>query len=275
MKVKPREDKNNKVKYIIKTKIGNKAYQKIIVNIKEHAKRMQKPKDNMGVKAVRLYNSYILGIHNYFDCATNCNIDLAKIAFITRATLKNRLHLRKKKVNETIPKYMEKSYGKSKQIRFVYNTPMIPIGYIQHQWARQFKGYSPFLASDREQLHKNQKAVNTSELRYLMENPIQGQSVEYNDNRISLFVGQYGKCYITEKSLNPSEMHCHHKKPRALNGTDEYKNLVLIDEDVHRLVHATKDETIKGYIQKLNLTTKMLEKVNKLRKLANLQVICN
>jgi hypothetical protein len=108
-----------------------------------------------------------------------------------------------------------------------------------------------------------------------MENPIQGQSVVYNDNRISLFVGQYGKCYITEKLLNLSEMHCHHKKPRALNGTDEYKNLVLIDEDVHRLVHATKDETIKGYVQKLNLTTKMLEKVNKLRKLANLQVICN
>jgi len=108
-----------------------------------------------------------------------------------------------------------------------------------------------------------------------MENPIQGQSVEYNDNRISLFVGQYGKCYVTQKPLILSEMHCHHKKPRALNGTDEYKNLVLIDEDIHRLVHATREETIKGYAQMLKLTTIMLEKVNKLRKLAKLDVICN
>ncbi len=138
-----------------------------------------------------------------------------------------------------------------------------------------FSQKSLYVAEDREVIHKNQKAVDISELKYLMENPIQGQSIEYNDNRISLFVGQYGKCYITEKLLNPSEIHCHHKKPRALNGTDEYKNLVLIDEDVHRLVHANKEETIKGYILKLNLTTKMLEKVNKLRKLANLQVICN
>lgn len=272
---KKRKDTRNRDKYVVQSHIGNKAYEKIITTIKEHAKKLQKPKDNIGSKAVYAFNSYVLGIHNYFNCATNCNIDLAKIAFITRATLKNRLHLRRKKANEKIPKYMDKSYGKSMQLRFVYDTPMLPIGYIQHQKQMNFSQKSLYIADDREQLHKNQKAVNTSELRYLMENPIQGQSVVYNDNRISLFVGQYGKCYITEKLLNLSEMHCHHKKPRALNGTDEYKNLVLIDEDVHRLVHATKDETIKGYVQKLNLTTKMLEKVNKLRKLANLQVICN
>ncbi len=272
---KKRKDTRNRDKYVVQSHIGNKAYEKIITTIKEHAKKLQKPKDNIGSKAVYAFNSYVLGIHNYFNCATNCNIDLAKIAFITRATLKNRLHLRRKKANEKIPKYMDKSYGKSMQLRFVYDTPMLPIGYIQHQKQMNFSQKSLYIADDREQLHKNQKAVNTSELRYLMENPIQGQSVEYNDNRISLFVGQYGKCYITEKLLNLSEMHCHHKKPRALNGTDEYKNLVLIDEDVHRLVHATKDETIKGYVQKLNLTIKMLEKVNKLRKLANLQVICN
>jgi len=272
---KKRKDTKSKDKYVVQSHIGNKAYRKIITTIKEHAKKMQKPKDNKGKNAVRLYNSYVLGVHNYFNCATNCNLDLAKIAFITRATLKNRLHLRKKKANEKIPKYMDKSYGKSKQIRFVYDTPMIPLGYIQHQKAFQYRGYTPYKAEDREIIHKNQKAVDTSELKYLIENPIQGQSIEYNDNRISLFVGQYGKCYITEKLLNLNKMHCHHKKPRALDGTDEYKNLVLIDEDIHRLVHATKEETIKGYTQKLNLSTKMLEKVNKLRKLAKLQVICN
>ncbi len=273
---KKRKDRNNKDNFVVQSQIGNKAYQKIIATVKEHAKKMQKPKDNKGSKAVNAYSSYVLGVHNYYNCATNCNIDFSKIAFITRSTLKNRLPLRrKKKANESIPKYMAKSYGNSKQLRFVYDTPMLPIGYIQHQKAFQYSGYTPYIASDREEIHKNQKAVSTSDLKYLMENPIQGQSVEYNDNRISLFVGQYGKCYITDKPLNPSEMHCHHKKPRALNGTDEYKNLVIIEENIHRLVHATKEETIKEYIQKLNLTTKQLEKVNKLRGQAKLLVICN
>ena len=273
---KKRKDRNNKDNFVVQSQIGNKAYQKIIATVKEHAKKMQKPKDNKGSKAVNAYSSYVLGVHNYYNCATNCNIDFSKIAFITRSTLKNRLPLRrKKKANETIPKYMAKSYGQRKQLSFVYDTPMIPIGYIQHQKAFQYSGYTPYIASDREEIHKNQKTVSTSDLKYLMENPIQGQSVEYNDNRISLFVGQYGKCYITDKPLNPSEMHCHHKKPRALNGTDEYKNLIIIEENIHRLVHATKEETIKEYIQKLNLTTKQLEKVNKLREQAKLLVICN
>lgn len=45
-----------------------------------------------------------------------------------------------------------------------------------------------------------------------MHNPIIERSVEYNDNRISLYVGQKGKCYITGKELNIGNMHCHHKK---------------------------------------------------------------
>jgi RNA-directed DNA polymerase len=272
---KKRKDRNDKDKFVVQSQIGNKAYQKIITTIKEHAKKMQKPKDNKGSKAVNAYNSYVLGVHNYYNCATNCNIDFSKIAFITRSTLRNRLPLRRKKANEKIPKYMVKSYGKSEQLRFIYDTPLIPIGYIQHQKQMNFSQKSLYIAIDREEIHQNQKAVSTSDLKYLMENPIQGQTVEYNDNRISLFVGQYGKCYITEKPLNPSEMHCHHKKPRALNGTDEYKNLVIIEENIHRLIHATKDETIREYIKMLNLTTRQLEKVNKLREQAKLLVICN
>jgi len=180
----------------------------------------------------------------------------------------------KKNANDKIPKYMEKSYGNSKQLRFLYDTPMLPIGYIQHQKQMNFSQKSIYVSKDREEIHQNQKAVDTSDLKYLVKNPIQGQSAEYNDNRVSLFVGQYGKCYVTGEPLNINEMHCHHKKPRALGGTDEYKNLILIGEDIHRLLHSTKIETIKEYVTKLGLSTKGLEKVNKLRKQANLQEIC-
>lgn len=271
---KKRKDKNNRDKFVVQSQIGNKAYQKIIETIKRHTKKMQKPIHNKPEMAVRNYNSYVLGVHNYYSCATHCNLDFSKIAFITRATLKNRLPLRKKNANDKIPKYMEKSYGDSKQLRFLYDTPMLPIGFIQHQKVYQYRGYIPYIALDREKIHQNQMAVKINDLRYLVENPIQGQSAEYNDNRVSLFVGQYGKCYVTGKPLNITEMHCHHKKPRALGGTDEYKNLVLIEENIHRLLHLTKDEIIAEYVRKLGLSTKELEKVNRLRKQANMQEIC-
>jgi hypothetical protein len=39
-------------------------------------------------------------------------------------------------------------------------------------------------------------------------------------------------------------------------------------------LHLTKDEIIAEYVRKLGLSTKELEKVNRLRKQANMQEIC-
>ena len=58
---------------------------------------------------------------------------------------------------------------------------------------------------------------------FLMENPVRGQSIEYNDNRISLYVGQRGRCYVTGEKLQVSDMEAHHKKPKSVGGKDEYK----------------------------------------------------
>ena len=139
----------------------------MVATVREYAKKMQKPKDNKGSKAVNAYNSYILGVHNYYNCATHCNLDFSKIAFITRSTLRNKLPLRKKKANESIPKYMVNSYGKSEQLRFVYDTPLIPIGYIQHQKAFQYSGYTPYIASDREKIHQPKRSLYSSLCRRL------------------------------------------------------------------------------------------------------------
>ena len=88
------------------------------------------------------------------------------------------------------------------------------------------------------------------------------------DNRVSLYAAQYGKCAVTGKVLWIDEIHCHHKKPVSQGGTDEYKNLIIVHVDIHRLIHATKSDTITAYLNKLNLTKPQLEKLNKLRTMA-------
>ena len=102
----------------------------------------------------------------------------------------------------------------------------------------------------------------------LAKSHISGRSIEYMDNRVSLYAAQYGKCAVTGKVLWIDEIYCHHKKPVSHGGTDEYKNLLIVHVDIHRLIHATKPETIIAYLNKLSLTKSQLEKLNKLRILA-------
>ena len=110
-------------------------------------------------------------------------------------------------------------------------------------------------------------------LHILMRNPIMQATAEYNDNRISLYVAQHGACAVTKEPLSPDEIHCHHKTPKSLGGGDEYANLVILHEHIHRLVHATKDDTISAIMQTMQLKRPQLDKLNKLRELAGNEAI--
>ena len=68
------------------------------------------------------------------------------------------------------------------------------------------------------------------------------RSVEYNDNRLSLYCGQMGRCYVTKQPLELGHMHSHHRIPRHFGGDDKYGNLVLVTDEVHRLLHATRPD---------------------------------
>ncbi|TPR55320.1 hypothetical protein FJU10_17520 [Enterococcus sp. OL5] len=62
-----------------------------------------------------------------------------------------------------------------------------------------------------------------------------------------------------------NEWHCHHKSLWSETHDDSYKNLVLILSNVHKLIHATKLETIAEYLLRLRLDKEQIAKVNKLR----------
>lgn len=98
--------------------------------------------------------------------------------------------------------------------------------------------------------------------------------MEYNDNRVSLFSAQHGKCAITgQEFLSTDEIHCHHKVPISMGRKDNYQNLVLVLPDVHRLIHAKRKETIQKYLDLLRLDKAQIQKLNKLRVMAGLEEI--
>lgn len=117
----------------------------------------------------------------------------------------------------------------------------------------------------RKLIHDKLKGIDHTLLVYLMENPVKNRSVEYNDNRVSLYVGQNGKCAISGVQLQVGDMEVHHKKPISEGGTDIYKNLIFLTSDIHKLVHMTDESKINVYIDKLKLKKEQIKKLNKLR----------
>ena len=65
--------------------------------------------------------------------------------------------------------------------------------------------------------------------------------------------------------MDAHDIHCHHQIPVSNGGTDEYANLVLVCKEVHILIHASLETTIKQYLQSLHLDEIQLKKLNKLR----------
>ena len=59
-----------------------------------------------------------------------------------------------------------------------------------------------------------------------------------------------------------------------MGGTDQYSNLVMLETDVHELIHATQAKTIAKYLSLLSLGKTELEKVNRFRLLVgNCEII--
>ncbi|UDQ98281.1 group II intron reverse transcriptase/maturase [Lentisphaerota bacterium WC36G] len=252
-------------KYVTDSHIADKAKKRILLQVKVFIKRIQRSTGIEVLINIDKYNAYVIGVHNYYNIATCCNLDFHKIAFLSLRARENRLTLRRRKHDEKLPRYIQDRYGKSKCLRFIYNKPFLPVSYVQFKMQPSYSGWSPYVENDRKNFHSNQKSVSSIFIQELLKRPTPRKSVEFNDNRIALFVAQYGKCAITGEKLDIDDIHCHHKKPIKHGGGDEYRNLIIIHEKVHKLIHASKTNTIQKIIRQLNLSAKMIEKLNSLR----------
>lgn len=267
--------REQKAKYVIYSRVSDNALKRIKDTTSRIIRRIEFPKDEKKeVYAIDFYNSFVMGVHNYYCLATCVNMDFDKIAFHVRKKLRNRLKTRLSRKGVIQYNYIEEKYGKSNEIRFIHGKAIIPIGYVQHQKPMWKNGkVNKYTPEGRKEIHNKLQKVNLNILHYLMRNPIENQSVEYNDNRLSLYCAMQGKCAITKTILEKDNIHCHHVIPRKDGGGDNYQNLLLIDKRVHILLHATRIETIEKYLEILNLNKAQLNKLNAYRAILNLTAI--
>ena len=258
---------NGKQKYTVKSHITQKSYERIKSHMYTQIKCMQTASGNRNCgTSVNACNAYIIGVHNYYEIATHVAQDFFKISHRTYKSLMTRLKKRVKRTGKRILPYVQEKYGESKQMRYVYDTALAPIGFIKHRPPSLKRvAVNSYTPEGRTVIHKRLECVNTVVLTYLMRNPTRGKSVEYNDNRLSLYCGQGGKCAISGQPLEIGFMHCHHIKPIKFGGGDEYANLIYVSDTVHKLFHATTGETIQSLMCELKLDGKQIAKLNKYR----------
>lgn len=265
---------NGEKRYVIHSHISDKASKNIHLKAKQYLCKLQTPDSReTAYKTVQNYNAFVMGVHNYYRLATNVSRDFAKIAYPVLKSLKVRLKGNISN-NGICSSLLKERYGKSIQLTYVYGFALIPIGYIQHKAPLDKKNsINKYTAEGRKGIHKKLEAVDMNVLYEMMKNPVRQRSIEYNDNRLSLYCAQKGRCAITKQILKIGNMHCHHKIPVKQGGKDEYNNLILLTDEVHILLHSVEDSVIKRYMDILKLNHNQLVKINKLRKTIGLEII--
>lgn len=269
MKLWKKGDKN-----VIRSHMTDKAMRKCKEKLKGKAKNIAAVTT---VENVQVYNASVLGMHNYYKVATHIYKDFSKIAFIVNKSLKCRMKYRKSK-NGRKSKAFIKFYGDyGGKIIYAHNVALFPIDGITMKPPRCFsQDVCNYTVNGRLKVHNNLQNIDINILKYLMQNSVKGESTEFNDNRISLYVGQKGICFVSGEILETTDMEAHHTVPRLQGGTDEYKNLVFVTYNVHKLIHSSKPETIEKYLNKIKSTKINFERLNKLRNLVgNCEVIVN
>ena len=260
IRIKARDKGKTKV---VKSRISDKAKIKIITTLKAKLTKLQK---NAKRSDVVTYNATVLGMHNYYKVATHVSLDFIKIAHILNQSLYNRTRNIRNK-NGLKSKTYEYFYGHYNfKVIYIHKIALFPIGGIRTKPPMGFsQDICNYTRKGRLKIHQELRRVDKTILTYLIENPIPNESIELNDNRISLFVGQGGKCVISKDYLKLDDMEIHHKVPKHKGGTDECSNLIYIKSNIHKIIHETQIDLLQECLNKENLSIHALKQVNALR----------
>ena len=284
MKVIPRGKRKNKAnlgepRYVVESHVRDKSLEKIKSELKRLMRAIEFSSNTKEClyAEVSKYNAYVLGIHDYYSMATKVSEDFRPIAFSVHKSLKARMRQRLKTAKEVkknntpvhITNILRERYGKSQQLRYVNDLALAPVGYVRHAHPRQkARAVNSYTEEGRTLIHSKLTGIDMDVLHYLMRNPAPNESVEFNDNRLSLYSAQKGKCAITGELMEMDDICCIRKVPKSAGVTDKYDNLILVCRRIAHILSLPNAEMFNAELEKLNLDSKRSEKLNKLRSLA-------
>ena len=268
-------------KYTVQSHICDKKLELERQKLVEQAKRIARPSEGKRpLDEIRLYNSMVLGIQNYFQLATCISIDCRKIHRKVMTVLTNRLNTETgcKLVREggAMTESEKERFGKSAMVRYVsgIDQPIYPIAYIKNKIPMAKKAAVCNYTSDGRALIHTSLSLNPFVLAGLRSQPSYGRRTELTDSTISLFSAQRGKCALSgELFENAADIVCWLKTPAELGGKERYQNMVLFHKRFLPLLQNLPQNELKTITDMLKPSKQLMLKVNSLREQAGLSAI--
>jgi hypothetical protein len=241
----------------------------------EAKKRIQTLRASPTAQNAILFNSFVLGIHNYFSRATHVSVEFARLAYDLRAFMYNRLKsIGKYEHPANPPPTYKKFYSLGFRTFKVANVYLFPMANVKTVNTLNFsQELTPYTAAGRERITNKLRPDIKQQIYLMIKSNIPNRSVEYMDYRISRYSMKLGKCEITGLCLFAPDVHCHHYIPLHLGGSDKFNNLRIIHKDAHKLIHCTTKEMIDVLITRQDITEPMIDKINLYRKRCGLEPI--
>ncbi|KSU89633.1 group II intron reverse transcriptase/maturase [Priestia flexa] len=254
-----------KTGYIVNSKMCPKSKNKVEEVIRHKLVKIRK---SPTPEKIMMYNANILGMQNYYKIATRVSQDFNDIRHRVHKNIKSLLYRNIFNFTQEKNKVIEKFYTGYRCPRFKSNGILVyPMEAVKHDIRGQRKPeFTIYNAKDRKAIHKEIKNVSVTEIEMFRKGTYKSKSVKYEDNRLSKYVAQKGCCGITGERLTPFNAICHHKKPTAQGGTDDYDNLIIIKKDYHMLIHnnnPTTNPKYKAILETFDL--KAIKNLNQLR----------
>ena len=252
--------------YVAKTDMNQKALKKAKTNLKLKVKDIVRHTTTFQIAR---YNLAVMGMQNYYCVATNIYNNLTEVSYALLPTTRVRF----KKIAKLIPfettsqDFQMKTTGIRPQTKIIMiaDTPLLPINGVKHKNPLNFsQDICNFTEHGRSKIHEEIALVTKGEIRILLEYKDTTKSVEFNDNRISVFIAQQGNCYITNRRHSPTDMVCIYKNITETD-RDKYQNLVFVEIPISKAVLTESVQQAKMWLMNYGLSSQQKKKLNKIR----------
>ena len=252
--------------YVAKTDMNQKALKKAKTNLKLKVKDIVRHTTTFQIAR---YNLAVMGMQNYYCVATNIYNNLTEVSYALLPTTRVRF----KKIAKLIPfettsqDFQMKTTGIRPQTKIIMiaDTPLLTINGVKHKNPLNFsQDICNFTEHGRSRIHEEIALVTKGEIRILLEYKDTTKSVEFNDNRISVFIAQQGNCYITNRRHSPTDMVCIYKNITDTD-RDKYQNLVFVEIPISKAILTESVQQAKMWLMNYGLSSQQKRKLNKIR----------
>ena len=252
--------------YVAKTDMNQKALKKAKTNLKLKVKDIVRHTTTFQIAR---YNLAVMGMQNYYCVATNIYNNLTEVSYALLPTTSVSIKKSAKLIpfETTSQDFQMKTTGIRPQTKIIMiaDTPLLPINGVKHKNPLNFsQDICNFTEHGRSRIHEEIALVTKGEIRILLEYKDTTKSVEFNDNRISVFIAQQGNCYITNRRHSPTDMVCIYKNITETD-RDKYQNLVFVEIPISKAILTESVQQAKMWLMNYGLSSQQKRKLNKIR----------